>query len=209
MRTLLAAALLAALPVAATAAETGMSYTYVEGGWNQVEINDDWLNDPKGDGAYLRGSFAIADQVHVFASYATASKTYRIGGTSAKITLDRPEFGIGYHQQFTDRMDFTADLAWTRLELEEKLSGTGVPGLDGRYKDHVNAGRATVGLRGKPSARTELWIKGGWIDGSDLDGSFVGQLGGQVNLTPTWGLVAEVEVIEGVNQYRAGVRASF
>jgi len=49
-----------------------------------------------------------------------------------------------------------------------------------------------VGLRGKPSPRTEAWVKAGYIDGSHVDkGEFVGTLGGQVNVTPTWGLVGE------------------
>ncbi|HET6396011.1 MAG TPA: hypothetical protein VFF91_04155 [Pseudoxanthomonas sp.] len=208
MRTLLAALVLAAAPFAASAAE-GVSYTYVEGGWTKVEVDDDWLGDPDGDGGYLRGSFAIADRVHLFAGYATVSRTYREAPMRVKYELAQPEFGIGYHQEFTQRLDFTADLAWMRLNEEAKVSGTGDADLDGTYKGHINAGRATVGLRGKPSARTELWLKAGYIDGSDLEGSFVGSLGGQVGFSRTWGLVGEVEVIEDTTRYNLGVRASF
>lgn len=208
MRTLIAAALLAAMPFTAAAAD-GLSYTYVEAGWNKVEINDDWLGDPDGDGGYLRGSFAIADNVHLFGGYSVASKTYRYDGARVKYEVAQPEFGIGYHQAFTERLDFTADLAWLRLNAEAKISGTGDADLDGTYKDHVNGGRATVGLRGKPSSRTELWVKGGYIDGSDFEGSFAGYLGGQVGFNRTWGLVGEVEVIEDTTRYSLGVRASF
>lgn len=208
MRTLLAALALAAVPFAAPAAER-LSYTYIEGGWTKLEIDDDWLGDPDGDGGYLRGSFAIADRVHLFGGYASVSRSYRLAPARVKFELAQPEFGIGYHQSFTERLDFTADLAWLRLNGEAKLSGTGDPDLDGTYKDHVSAGRATLGLRGKPSARTELWLKAGYIDGSDLEGSFVGTLGGQVNLSPTWGLVGEFESIEDTTRYSLGVRASF
>ena len=208
MRKLVAALMLAATPFA-TAVAGDMSYTYVEAGWTEVKIDDDWLDDPKGDGAYIRGSYAIADQVYLFGGYAEVSKTYRLAPVRVKFELAQPEFGIGYHQAFTDRLDFTADLAWLRLNAEAKISGTGDADLDGTYKDHVNGGRATVGLRGKPSARTELWVKGGYIDGSDFEGSFAGYLGGQVGFNRTWGLVGEIEAYEDVTRYNLGVRASF
>lgn len=208
MRKLVAALMLAATPFA-TAVAGDMSYTYVEAGWTEVKIDDDWLDDPKGDGAYIRGSYAIADQVYLFGGYAEVSKTYRLAPGRVKFELAQPEFGIGYHQALTDRLDFTADLAWLRLNGEAKLSGTGDPDLDGAYKDHVSAGRATVGLRGKPSAHTELWAKAGYLDGSDLDGEWLGSLGLQVNLNRTWGLVGEIEAYEDVTRYNLGVRASF
>ena len=208
MRTLIAAALLAALPFAASAAE-GVSYTYVEAGWNQVEVDDDWLGNPDGDGGYLRGSFAIAENVHLFGGYSVVSTSYRYAPARVKYEVAQPEFGIGYHQEFTERLDFTADLAWMRLEAKTRISGTGDAELNGTYKDHVNGGRATVGLRGKPSARTELWARAGYIDGSDVEGSFAGYLGGQVAFNRTWGLVGEVEVIEDATRYSVGVRASF
>lgn len=40
-------------------------------------------------------------------------------------------------------------------------------------------------------------------------GEFVGTLGGQVNFTRTWGLVAEAQFVDNANQYKVGVRASF
>lgn len=206
MRNLLAAALLAALPFAATAADESLSYTWVEAGWNQVEINDDWLGNPDADGGYLRGSVAIARNVHLFGGYSSVSKTYRYEDATIKYDLAQPEFGIGYHQTFSERLDFTADLAWLRLNGKARFDSLG---QSGSVREHVNGGRVSVGLRGKPSARTELWLKAGYLDGSDFDGSFVGTLGGQVNFNRTWGLVGEVEVIEDVNRYNLGVRASF
>ncbi|KAG0940358.1 hypothetical protein G6F31_015164 [Rhizopus arrhizus] len=49
---LIVAALLAAAPFSASA--DALSYTYVEGGWTQVKVDDNALDDPKVDGAYLR-----------------------------------------------------------------------------------------------------------------------------------------------------------
>ena len=57
---LLAAALLAAAPLSAVAAE-GLSYTYVEGGWTQLQLDRNGApSKPKLDGGYIRGSFAIS-----------------------------------------------------------------------------------------------------------------------------------------------------
>ncbi|MBT2768209.1 hypothetical protein J7J08_11220 [Stenotrophomonas sp. ISL-67] len=204
----LAAALLAAAPMAASAADA-MSYTYVEGGWMQQQINNPGSN-PKLDGGYLRGSFAIAEQVYVFGGYSTTSKTYRleddIGEFRLKNTLEQPELGIGYHMPFTDRLDFTADLAWTRINNEVEFN-------DGVTRDsvevHTNAGRGSLGLRGKPSRATEAWLKAGYIDGSDMDGVWIGTLGGQIKFNRNWGVVGEVQYYDDVTQYTVGVRASF
>jgi len=204
----LAAALLAAAPLVASAAES-MSYTYVEGGWTQQQISVPGSN-PKLDGGYIRGSFAIAEQVNVFGGYSTTSKTYRLddglGEYRIKNTIDQPELGIGYHMPMTDRLDFTADLAWTRINNEVKYD-------DGDFSDtvkvHTNAGRGALGVRGKPSRATEAWLKAGYIDGSDMDGVWIGTLGGQVSFTRNWGIVGEVQYYDDVTQYSVGVRASF
>lgn len=208
---LLAAALLAIAPLSASAAER-VSYTYVEAGWTQLDTNDDYFNDPKVDGGYIRGSFDIAPQVNVFGGWSYMSKKYkyRYGSTDAnlKLELNQPELGIGYHMAMSDRVDFTADIAWVRQNVEAKLSVNGV-GSDSD-KDHTNAGRATLGVRGKPSVRTEAWLKAGYLDGgSDFKGTWVGNVGGQVNFTRTWGLVAEVQAYRDVTQFSVGARASF
>jgi len=204
-KTLILAAMLAAAPVVASADE--LSYTYAEAGWTQVQINDNDLNDPSLDGAYLRGSYDIADKVNLFAGYSRVSKTYKVDGVRIKHELGLPELGAGYHMNMSDRVDFTADIAWLRMNVEEKVSNS--LNFDGTYKDHTSAGRVTLGLRGKPSARTEAWIKGGAIDGSDLDTEFVGVLGGQVKFNKTWGIVAEGQWLGDLAQYSVGVRASF
>ncbi|WP_145481510.1 outer membrane beta-barrel protein [Stenotrophomonas rhizophila] len=204
----LAAALLAAAPLVASAAES-MSYTYVEGGWTQQQISVPGSN-PKLDGGYIRGSFAIADQVNVFGGYSSTSKTYRledaVGEYRIKNTIDQPELGIGYHMPMTDRLDFTADLAWTRINNEAKYD-------DGVYSEtvkvHSNAARGALGLRGKPSRATEAWLKAGYLDGSDMDGVWIGTLGGQVSFNRNWGIVGEVQYYDDVTQYSVGVRASF
>ncbi|APP79464.1 outer membrane beta-barrel protein [Xanthomonas hortorum] len=204
--TLILAALLAAAPFAASA--EGLSYSYVEGGWNRTEIN---VNDDSDDidGGYIRGSWKIAEPVYVLAGYQRATKDYNLGGGfEIEGTLEQATVGIGYRQEMTERVEFIADISLLRSKVESDLRLRGRSIDDA--SDSTNLGFANLGLRGKPSPRTEAWVKAGYIDGNDVDqGEFVGTLGGQVNFTPTWGLVAEAQFIDDANQYRVGVRASF
>jgi len=206
-KTLLAAAVLALTPMTAVAAED-LSYTWVEAGWTQSRINDDLLDDPDLDGAYIRGSYRIAYQAYVFGAWSKVSTTQRYaGGVSADLDLQQPELGIGYLLPMSDRVDFTADIAWTRQTAELTLKEPGY--ADYRQKDSFNAARGTFGVRTKPSYRTELWVKAGYLDGSDMDGTWVGNIGGKVDFTPMWGLVGEVQVVEDITRFSAGIRASF
>lgn len=203
---LIVAALLAAAPFAASA--DALSYTYVEGGWTQAKTNDDVFNDPTVDGGYVRGSIALAEQVHVFGGWNYGSKSYDYDYGTMKLKLNQPELGIGYHMPFSDRVDYTADIAWVRQQAEITVKDVDY----GRFtaKDHTNLVRATMGLRGKPSRMTEAWIKAGYMDGgNDFKGTWVGTVGGQINFTRTWGLVGEISGYRDVTQYSAGVRASF
>lgn len=202
--TLLLAALLAATSFAASAHEP--SYTYVEGGYARLNIDEPDLSNPGLDGGYLRGSFAVSEQVHLFGGYGHVTNDFNLNGIDVELTVKQAEFGVGYHMPFTERVDFTADIAYLRQEIEAAASAGGVSASDDAT---ANGGRATLGLRGKPSVRTEAWIKAGYIDGGDFEGDFVGTLGGQIKFNQTWGIVGEVELIEDSAQYLVGVRASF
>ncbi|WP_115553016.1 hypothetical protein [Xanthomonas arboricola] len=204
--TLILAALLAATPFAAAA--EGLSYSYVEGGWNRTEITVNGDSDDI-DGGYIRGSWQIAEPVYLLAGYQRATKDFNLGsGFVLEGTLQQASFGIGYRQEMTERVEFIADISVLRSKVESDLRLRGRSIDDS--SDTSSLGFGNLGLRGKPSPRTEAWIKAGYIDGSDVDeGEFVGTLGGQVNFTPTWGLVGEVQFIDNANQYRVGVRASF
>ena len=207
---LIVAALLAAAPFSASA--EALSYTYVEGGWTQLQLDNGGGSKPRLDGGYIRGSVAIAEQVHVFGGYTAVTKTYNHNyydiAVRIKQKVQSPELGIGYHMPWTDRVDFTADAAWVRLDEEFKMSFDGRQ-VD-RLKDHTNVGRVTMGIRGKPSRMTEAWAKAGYMDGgNNFKGTWVGTVGGQINFTKTWGLVGEISGYRDVTQYSAGVRASF
>jgi len=203
---LLLSTLLLGAPLTAIAGD-GMSYTYVEGGWNQLQISSSALNDPKADGGYVRGSFAIAEQVNVFGGWSRVSDTTRYRYSSVKTTLDQPHLGIGYHMPISDRLDFTADLAWNRRSGKDEVHSDGMTYTN---KTSANTAVGNFGLRGKPSARTEAWVKAGYMDGNNhFDGTWTGTVGGQVSFNRTWGVVAEGQFYDDFAEYRVGVRASF
>ncbi|MFP3821455.1 hypothetical protein SB658_22430, partial [Bacillus sp. SIMBA_008] len=61
---LLVTSLLLATPLLASAGDE-LSYTYVEGGWNRLQLDADSAGDFTMDGGYVRGSFAVTPQFHV------------------------------------------------------------------------------------------------------------------------------------------------
>lgn len=211
------AAMLAAVPFVASAQDNGLSYTYVEGGYNQLRIDhdeDELLGDFDADGAYLRGSVAISPSFYLFGSYASGEDSDSVSIDlgldelyEAKVDdeLTTTEFGVGYHMPMGERVDFIGELAYFRMEEEFKISDE-----EGTVSDkwHVNGGRASVGLRGG-NERAEGWVKVGYLDASDFSGNFVGSVGGQFKFNRTWGVVGEVEVFDELSHYMVGVRASF
>ncbi|MBU8977232.1 MULTISPECIES: hypothetical protein [unclassified Lysobacter] len=209
------AAVLAATPFAASATDNGLSYTYIEGGYNQLRIDhdDELLGDFDADGGYLRGSFGISQSVYLFGSYSQGEDndtvTFEDGDETFDVKVDdetsHTEFGVGFHSAMGENVDFIGELAYFRMEEDIKISAEGE---SESWSDHVNGGRASVGIRGGTD-RAEGWVKLGYLDASDFSGNFVGGVGGQFKFNRTWGLVGEVEVFDELSRYMIGVRASF
>lgn len=207
MRKMIAlAAALAAAPLAAQANDA-ISYTYAEAGLARAELDMGDSDTLKANGGYLRGSWGFTPSTYVFGSYTNVSDSESFDGLRIKGTLEQLELGLGWHMPMTERVDFTADIAYVNLELTAKASYMGVTARDG---DDINAGRATLGLRGTPSPRTEAWVRAGAMDGSDMDSEFYGTLGGQIKFNKNWSVVGEAQWIgSDTTIYMAGVRASF
>lgn len=204
-KTLIAAALLAACPLAAHATDA-LGYSYAEAGLTRAELDMGDGDTLTANGGYLRGAYALTDATHVFGGFTRVSESDSIYGVKLEGDLDQLELGLGWHMPLTDRIDFTAEAAYVRLDLTIKAS---YMGSSARDSADLNAGRISLGLRGAPSARTEAWVRAGAMDGADMDSAFVGHLGGQFKFNPAWGLVGEVQWIDEDLLYSAGVRASF
>ncbi len=213
--TLILAAVLAVAPSIARA--ESLSYTFIEAGYSRLSVNVDDTDDHMG-GGYLRGAYQFADSTYLFTSFTQARKTYRQrrgnDTLSDQLTVRQPEIGIGYRHQMSARTDFIAELAYLRIDAKDKATGydayLGANDIDGTYGRPLNLGRVGIGVRGKPSTRTEAWIKASYIDGRALeDGEFVAALGAQVNAGRTWSVVGELQFLDDTLQTLLGVRASF
>lgn len=205
-KTLALALALATAPFAAAGAE--LSYTWVEGGWNKVHVDEDDLGNPEADGAYLRGSYEFAPGLYAFGGAARVSDGENFGGLRAHYEIVQSELGLGYHQAMSDRVDFIAELAWVRQDAEAEVYG--------QFRDEGQAtgGRGALGLRGRFSPNFEGLVKVNYYDGNDFDdGEFTGTVGAQYRISPTWGIAGEIEHgdLDDVDttRFTLGVRASF
>lgn len=197
---------LAVAPFAASAGE--LSYTYVEGGYNKIHVDEDLLGNPEADGAYLRGSFDLGSGVNLIGSIQRVGDSGFAGGVHYDVDTMQSELGVAYHQSMSERVDFIAELAWVRIDGE--ASEDNVEFLD----EQATGGRGAVGVRGQFNDVVEGLLKVNYYDGNDfIDGEFTGVVGAQFKFNPTWGITAEVEHgdLGGIDttRYNIGVRASF
>lgn len=203
---LLPTCLLLATPLLASASD-GLSYTYVEGGWNRLKLDAGSTADFTTDGGYARGSFAVTPQFHVIAGASRVSGSDRRGAARVKTTLDVPYLGLGYHAPISDRLDFTSEFAWNhRSATSDYRLGDARSRQTSRFNEVVGM----VGVRGRFTEQIEGWLKGGYANGGDgQDARWYGVVGGQLNITDRWGVVLESQFDKDTSEYRAGVRASF
>lgn len=207
MKQLALALALAAAPFAASA--DALSYTYVEGGYNKIHVDDDLLGSSDADGAYLRGSFDLGAGINLIGSIQRVGDSgFFVDGTHYDVDTTQSELGVAYHQSMGERVDFIAELAWVRLDAE--ISENNVEIGDGQ----ATGGRGAIGVRGQFNDVVEGLLKVNYYDGNDFaDGEFTGVVGAQFKFNPTWGITAEVEHgdLGGIDstRYNIGVRASF
>lgn len=186
-RSLIALALATLIPLSAQA-DDKLSYTYVEGGY--VNVNGDGGADADGFG--VRGSFEFGDSgFYGFGAYSQVE----VDDVPGEVDIDSTQLGFGYAHGLTDNADLISELSYVNTDVE------GLGDADGY--------RASVGLRGSFSDNFEGLVKANWTDGSDIDGDFSGTIGAQYKFTQTWGVTGEVEFADGGETYMLGLRASF
>lgn len=191
-------ALAVALAIAPFAASAdGLDYTYVEGGYANVEIDtgDALVGDLDFDGVQIRGSAAISESFYLLGGYGSVSND----DYSMDVDFTELQFGLGYRHGLSDRADLITEVSYLRQEID----------FDGFGSEDASGGRVSVGLRGLLADNFEGYVKGSYTDGGDFDGDFSGTLGAQFKFTPTWGVVGEIEAGDDVSKTLVGVRASF
>ena len=105
-RHILAFALVAAMPFAASAAD-GIKYNYVQGGY--VATNTD-AGDADGWG--VGGSVAVHPNVHLFGNY-------------AKQDIDQWRAGVGFNTSISPKADFVANVAYEKYDFGQGYDADG------------------------------------------------------------------------------------
>lgn len=208
------AALLAAAPFAASA--QALSYTFVEGGYDQVDV--DGLDGVDIDGGYGRGSVSITDNLNLFGQYTKGSGeevwASNSGGHHIKYDIELGELGLGYRHPMSDRLDLIAEVAAVNVALkitreERPFFGNTTPYSVVDLDESSTAARVAVGVRSSITDQLEGWAKAGYIGDAVFDGGMIGTAGIQFKFARVWGVVGEVESSGDWSMFRVGVRASF
>lgn len=172
------AALAAALPLAASAAE-GLSYNYVEGGYSASKSDIAPINrDVDSDGGSIRGSAAFHPNFHAFGDYTRESVD--------RSPLDRDQWrlGLGYNHEINARTDLLTRVAYQKLDFGRGVNADG-------YSVEVGARSALLpALEGYALAGYERLDSG-------FDSEFYGRLGAQWKFNPNVGIAGDVKLIKG------------
>ncbi len=190
-RSLLALTLLAALPLAASAAE-GISYNYVEAGY--VGTNTDGGD---ADGWAINGSGAIAPNFSIFGGY-SGQKTddFTVAGVPFKgVDVDQWRAGLGYNHEISRSADLVTRVAYEKTDIQGGGSADGYS--------------VEAGVRGALMPNFEGYALAGYENGSKYDGDFYGRVGAQVKFNPTWGISGDVKFSNGDTQFFVGPRMTF
>ena len=187
---LIALALAAALPFAASAADN-LSYNYVEGDYVKTDISG-----PDADGWALKGSWAFHPNFHVFGDFTQQE----IDHSNAR--FDQWRIGAGYNRAIAPGTDLVARVAYQKFDPHHSRLD-----LDGY--------NAEVGLRNAFGEHVEVYAFAGYQDytrthGVNPDGAFYGRLGGQVKLNRNWGINGDLKMDRhGDKEWSVGPRFSW
>ena len=172
------------LAAAAPAVADDISYNFVDLGYQRIEIDDVAGIDVDGDGFGIAGSFEIAENWFVQASYAQADFDFGVD-------FDQTALGVGYKTGISDRSDVFATVNYLRAEVS--ASGLGSADDDGFG--------ISVGVRAMLSDTFELNGSIGYVDFDDGGDSTSVSAGGLFNLTETFALGLGIEVDDDVTSY--------
>jgi hypothetical protein len=188
MKIVVGSLMLAALPLAAQADENGMSYSFIDLGWNQLDIDG---ATESGDGIGVRGSVGFADNFFAFADYGMFDFS---GGD-----FDLYSVGLGGRLGISDNLDAVGRAGY----LKGEASGVGGSIDDDGYL-------VAAGLRGSITDSFELEGNVIYRDfgGTGGDDTAIA-VGGRYHFTDTVAVGAEFQHSDDFEIIFAGVRFSF
>ena len=187
-KTLIALALACALPLSAQAKEPaeGLSYTWLEA---------DYVDVDGGNGWGLRGSFDFGNSgLYGFGSWSKLDGDEDDFDIDVDNDVDANEFGLGWHHPLADNTDLLVEAAYRNYDADV-------------YR--IDGARASVGARSAMTDNFVGFVKANYYDKSDFDGDVSGTVGAQYKFTDMWGVTAEAEFGSDQDAWMVGVRASF
>lgn len=168
-----------------------LSYTYIQGGYQRVELDDISGIEVDGDGYAIGGSIEVGENFHLFADYAATDFDFGVD-------FDQYSLGVGYHASITNNLDAVFEVSYVRAEAE----------VIGFSVDDDGYG-ASIGVRSMLGERFELGGSVNYVDlgsGSDdtsLDGT------ARYYLTPAFAVGISAGVADDETTYGAALQWYF
>lgn len=200
---IVAAAALLAAPSVYAAPTGGLSYTYAQAAYVNVE-SDDNNNDLESDGFSIGGSVLIAPQFFIFGNYSMVeSDDFNPGPAENTAEIDFFDAGLGFRTALGPQTDFTAQVAYVSADVE--FTGPGTAGFSG----DDNGFQVGAGAR---HLFTPMWELNGGVTytefSDDDDGETAFTIGGLVHFNPVSVLASYTNGEDG-NAVAVGARFNF
>lgn len=193
MRTHVLLGSIAALSLAGPALAADFSYSYVELGWVNSELDD---LDVDGDGFAIRGSFGFTRNLHAFAAYSDQDFDFDVKGETL-------ELGLGYAWPLTGNLDLVGRVSYLRTEAEVDLPVFGSLSVE---DDGFGVGAL---LRGRIAERLELAGGFDYVNFDDGGDDVAASLGALYYFTRIFAAGANVQLTDDGTAWTIGACFDF
>ncbi|MGA1370493.1 MAG: YfaZ family outer membrane protein [Pseudomonadales bacterium] len=169
-------------------AEEGPGYTYFDVGYVRTDIDD---IDENVDSLGLAGSFALTDNLYLFADYEDGSASF----DRIDVDVSTVAIGVGANFALSDTVDLFGEASYVNAELEAG---------DFVEIDENGFGLA-AGVRAMVMPQLELNAGLSYVEIDELDDTSL-DLGAVYSFTDVVALVLGASFADNANTYSAGVR---
>jgi hypothetical protein len=189
---------LLSLGVAGPAVATeGFSYSFVELGWINQEVDD---LDIEADGPGIRASFEITPAFHLFGTY--SEQDFDVGSGS-DVDGEGLALGAGYAWSVSSQVDLVGTAAYLRDEIDVQIAGLG----SGTFEED---GYGVSGyVRARPIERLELTGGLSYVDFDETGDDTFFNAGARFFFTEMFAVGLDVTLNDDTTAYVLGGRINF
>ena len=174
-----------------TATAQDLSYNHIVGGYQRVDLDDDFGLDVDGDRFTIGGSFAVGESWYLFANYALSDFDFGV-------ELDEISAGIGFHAPLTPSTDVIAEIGFASADISSPIASV-----------DDNGYAVSVGVRSMVSSNVELAGAVTYADIGDFDSETTVNGAAWYNLSEQFGLGLTITAGDDVTSYGLGARVYF